>query len=167
MKKLTSSELRWLWPRLIILNLIGSCLLWSFRHQVISHDWQTTQGTIVKVEAVDQDSANGGGGLVSTRCMIVTYRYKVADETYVGNRFQPSGMCLPISQKVMAHPPIGHRLTVWYDASDPDFAVLKPAQEWDGVWLWFLLLILMLLGNGAFIEHAKRRTAGGNQGGDA
>jgi len=160
-------ERQWLWSRLIILNLLGGCLLWEFRHQVIAHDWRQTQGTIVSIEAIDQDSANGGGGIASTRCMIVSYRYTVNGESYRGTRFQPSGICLQISPTTMAHPPIGRTLTVWYDARDPDFAVLKKDQAFEGIWIWCLLLLLIVIGNGAFVEHARRRAAGWTPGGGA
>lgn len=113
----------------------------------------------VRVEAVEQDVPSRVGS-VSMSCMVVPCHDTVPGENYVSTRFQPSGLCLPINLKIVAQPPLGRQLTVWWNANDPDVVVMKKDQAFEGVWVACLLSVMILLHNGAFVEQARRLAAG-------
>jgi hypothetical protein len=141
---------RWLWPRLIIWNLAGGCLLWSLRDQVISHQWQRVQGSVLDAEVLYDHAYEHD-------CLRVTYLYHVAGEGFLGHRYTVSGGCLSTDAQNQAQFPAGRRLGVWYDQRHPEFAVLNLADKGGGIWLWYVLLTELVLGNAAFIKYAQWR----------
>lgn len=133
--------------------MAGLCLLWQFRDHIMTHDWRAAPGTVISTQVFNMSSPGEMGGAGS--CLVVNYRYAAAGNTYIGNRFRPSGYCPSSKPENVALFPAGGPLTVWYDVRDPGFAVLNPRYEWFPVGIWFAIVGAIAVCNWCLVRYAN------------
>lgn len=133
---------------IVVLNLAGAGLLWTLRDHIMSHDFRQTTGVVAQTSVQDM-------GMVDP-CLVVEFRYMVDGASFVSQKYRSSGFCLAPGEANRERYAPGSPVVVWYDGSDPSFAVLDPRYEWDAAWIWVLFLILIAMGNAELIMRVRR-----------
>lgn len=124
----------------------------------------TTQGTITSSSTYFQDSSRGGAYYYN-----IVYQFSVDGEIYSSNQvtFGPTGSTSgDIAVQYTNKYPIGAKVIVYYDPSDPTFSVLEPkVRSYDflgliGLLLFFpLVAVLLIKSNSTQNRHEKKRHA--------
>jgi hypothetical protein len=118
-------------------------------HEAIeSRSWSTTAGEITSAKVLSGRSSQPA----------VEYIFQVSEKRYVGSRREVKdyGTGRTAAEAVLAAYPVGSRIKVYFDPSDPTRSVLKPGitpflASWPA-------LSTLLTGMGAFLLVKGRRT---------
>ena len=141
--------------------LVGSlqlvwCVVDSAR-AVAAARWPTTTGTVASSYVREVHGGRGGTGYIPT----VTYTYEVRDASYTGHRiwFTEFSALRDEATMTVGNFPVGSRVTVFFDSSDPRQSVLWPGLSWySGAWfglgcLGFIVGVWLMLAPRRF-SHA-------------
>lgn len=112
-----------------------------------SEHWPNVQGDIIKSEI--RETTRGAKGDSSAN-EIIRYSYIVNGQTMVGKRVV-FGVVDLTPRKIIRKYPVGRRVRVYFQESDPSISVLEPGVHF-AVWMYFMGSIIFLL-LGVFIVH--------------
>ncbi len=117
--------------------------------------WPTTQGTVVKAEAVKVGSDEEGNDEYEAR---IRYRYEVNGQTYEGHAITLGAHVTGdrrSAERIVAVYPEGVLVRVYYNPRNPAEAALKPGVQGD-FWLFLALMAAgLLIGVGGILYSAK------------
>ena len=104
--------------------LFDGFIIKSAMQQVAAREFTSAPGKVLASEVTTHDSDDG-----TTYGVRVTYSYTVSGQEYTGDRLrygQVSSSSYPQARKAAAKFPVGSPITVYYNPSDPQDALLRP-----------------------------------------
>jgi hypothetical protein len=112
---------------LVGLLQVAWCVVDSTR-AIAARRWPTTIGTVDSSYVREVHGGRGGTGYMPA----VTYTYQVDHTSYSGNRIWLTDFSAPRDEviRTVDNFPVGSRVTVYFDYSDPRQSLLRPGLSW-------------------------------------
>lgn len=134
-------------PQTLVVSFAGLALcgfgVWLGREGRRAASWPTTDGEVAYSEAVETPRWSGERKLERRdERPDVRYRYSVEGRHYTGKGISMSTGLVPywedvLARRIVERYPVGSKVTVHYDPSDPRVAVLEPGASIES---WLALL---------------------------
>jgi hypothetical protein len=118
---------------LLIFGGVGVFAIYTGRKSVKQADasqaWPATTGTITETHVAHSTHTDTDGDTSTSYSALVSYEYQVLGQSHTGTKisfgFTKSHNSYRQAEVELAHYPLGSSVTVYYDPSNPDEAVLE------------------------------------------
>jgi hypothetical protein len=133
-----------------------------------SRNWPSTQGTIISSQVSKQTRRD-----TKTRRTVITYYprvqywYQVSGKRYISNRIEfggASGGMQSMAEKVVKRYPSGQKVTVYYNPTDSQYAILEAGFTWSALFIFLGGIVFFGIGVicfGSYRQNRKKQNAFG------